>query len=143
MKRVMVFGVFDGVHAGHRAFFKEAKSYGDYLIAVVAPDHVVEHLKGKLPSIDIGWRLERLKEEDNVDEVVMGDEELSSWDIIKKYRPAVIALGYDQKMLKKDLQSPLPKIVKELESDAGPVWIPEIKVMTAFELDTHHNSFIK
>ncbi len=133
MKRVMVFGVFDGIHAGHRAFFKEAKALGDYLIAVVAPDHIVEHLKGKLPAVDIGWRLEALKTEDNVDEVVMGDEELGTWEIVKKYRPAVVALGYDQKLLKKDLE----KWLKDFD------WDLEIKVMSAHEPNTFHSSLRK
>ena len=128
----MVFGTFDGVHEGHRAFFAEAKSLGDYLVAVVAPDHIVEHLKGHLPKIDIGWRLERLKEEDNVDEVVMGDDELGTWDVVKKHRPAIVALGYDQTLLKKDLESAL----KDFD------WHPEIKVMSAHEPNTYHNSLM-
>ena len=128
----MVFGVFDGIHEGHRAFFKEAKSHGDYLIAVVAPDHVVEHLKGKMPAIDIGWRLEALKKEDGVAEVVMGDDDLGTWDVVKKYRPAVIALGYDQTLLKKDIESAMKQFN----------WNPEIKMMNANEPNMYHSSIL-
>src|SRR3989338_6946874 len=56
MRKVMVFGAFDGIHAGHRAFFNEARHHGDYLMAVVAQNHIIEHLKGHLPEIDITRR---------------------------------------------------------------------------------------
>lgn len=117
MKKVLVFGVFDGMHAGHRAFFKEAKKLGDYLIAVVAQDHIVEYLKGRLPSKNLVERLDDLKREKLVDETALGDAELSSYEVIKKCRPEVIVLGYDQDVLKKDLERHLkdfdwqPKIV--------------------------------
>ena len=38
MKKVMTFGSFDVLHKGHEHYLKEAKSYGDYLIVVVARD---------------------------------------------------------------------------------------------------------
>lgn len=37
--RVMVFGVFDGLHPGHRAFLRQARKKGDKLIVVVARDN--------------------------------------------------------------------------------------------------------
>jgi len=35
-KRVMVFGVFDGLHEGHKSFLRQARKYGGELRAVVA-----------------------------------------------------------------------------------------------------------
>jgi len=132
MKKVMVFGVFDGLHDGHRAMLKEAKGYGDYLIVVVAQDHIVKHLKGHLPKINLAERMIHLQEEDYVDEVVIGDAELSVWEVVKKYQPDVIALGYDQNLLKEDLEKHLPQLGLK----------PEIKVMKSFEPNIYHSSLL-
>src|SRR3989338_6057447 len=105
MRKVMVFGVFDGVHEGHRHFFREAKKIGDYLIAVVAADEVAKALKGKSPKKDISERIAEIEEEIEIDEVMVGDEEMGSWEIIKRVRPHVIAVGYDQKEMKRDLEN--------------------------------------
>ena len=34
--KVMCFGAFDGLHKGHLSYFKQARKYGDYVIAVIA-----------------------------------------------------------------------------------------------------------
>ena len=131
--KVMVFGVFDGVHEGHRAFLEEAKHYGDYLIAVVTPDHIVEELKGRLPEKDGEARVEELHAEDHVDEVVMGDTELGTWEVMKNKKPDVIALGYDQRELKKALEMHLGDFH----------WHVEIKVMRPHKADAYHSSILK
>ncbi len=123
MVKVMVFGVFDGLHDGHRAFLQYAQKEGNYLIAVVTQDHIVEHQKGHLPQKNLAERFEHLKKVDGVDEVVIGDSELSTWEIIKKYNPDIIALGYDQRALHEDLQKAM----------AGWEHHPTIKVMPAYE----------
>ncbi|KKU15443.1 MAG: FAD synthase [Parcubacteria group bacterium GW2011_GWB1_45_9] len=120
----MVFGVFDGIHDGHRDFFKQARELGDELIAVVAHDHIAKHLKGRLPQRDLAERFEHLKQEDGVNNVVEGDRELSSWKVIEKYKPDIIALGYDQAILKKDLEGSLKKLNVH----------PEIKVLKSYEI---------
>ncbi len=132
MKKVMVFGVFDCFHEGHRAFLKEAKSRGDYLIAVAAQDHIVEHLKGRLPRIDLTERLEALKKEVSVDEAVAGDSKIGTWEIVKKHKPDVIALGYDQPRLKESLEAHL--------NEFG--YKPEIKFMNAHEPVKYHSSIL-
>jgi cytidyltransferase-like protein len=132
MIKVMVFGTFDGIHEGHRAFFREARSRGDYLIAVLAPDAIVERLKGKRPLLNISRRLEELAKEDGVDEVVVGDAELGTWGVVKKYRPEVIALGYDQTALRENLEAHL----KDFD------WRPEIMVMRAYEPQKYKSSLI-
>ena len=42
MKRVLIFGTFDGIHEGHLNLFKQAKKYGDYLIVVVGRDENIK-----------------------------------------------------------------------------------------------------
>ena len=130
MKKVMVFGTFDGAHEGHRAFLKEARGFGDYLMAVVSQDHIVEHLKGRLPKLNLAARFSALEKEDNVDEVVAGDAHLSAWEIVKKLKPDIIAVGYDQSALKSDLKNNLDKIG----------YAPEIKVMNSYKPDIYHSS---
>lgn len=129
----MVFGSFDGLHNGHRAFFKEARSHGDYLIAVLAQDHIIEHLKGRAPKLNLTERFEHLNKEDGVDEVAIGDKELSAWEVVQKYQPEIIAVGYDQATLREDLEKHLDRLGVK----------PEIKVMSAYEPDIYHSSKIR
>ncbi len=115
----MVFGVFDNLHEGHKAFLKEAKDYGEYLIVVLPPDEVVKKLKGRYPKLTIAQRFEHLRGADNVDAVIIGDAELGTWNVLENHRPQVIALGHDQDKIKEELE----KYFKKVD------WKPEIKVM--------------
>src|SRR3989344_2779333 len=108
-KKVMVFGVFDGLHEGHVAFLNEAKKFGDYIIAVVAQDHIVWELRGRLPKNNFEDRFEHL--------------ELNSWDIVKKHRPDVVVMGYDQDVLKSELERNFAKLG----------FSPEIKIVHTYE----------
>lgn len=103
-KTVMVFGVFDLLHNGHRHFLSEAKRLGTKLIVVLAKDIVVQKLKGKLPRHSLSKRRQNLEAEKLADEVVTGDKKVGSWNVIRKNLPDVIALGYDQKELSKSLE---------------------------------------
>lgn len=93
----MIFGTFDIIHGGHIHMFKEAKEYGDYVIAVVARDINVERIKqyGALHSEK--ERLDFLKHIDLIDEVILGDK-TDVYKVIKEKKPDIIALGYDQKV---------------------------------------------
>lgn len=106
----MVFGVFDGFHEGHEAFLKEARSLGDYLIAVLAQDHLIRHLAGKEPAVNFVERFQELQEHDFVDEVAIGDFELEIWRTVARYRPDVIAFASDQELLEKNLARDVKKL---------------------------------
>ncbi len=106
----MIFGSFDGLHDGHRAMLKEAKALGDFLIVVVAQDHIIQHLKGRLPSKNFVERFEHLQKADGVDQVVIGDAEVSVWNVVKKHQPHIIAIGHDQQLLREDLDKNMPKV---------------------------------
>jgi FAD synthetase len=95
MKRVLVFGTFDGLHPGHVNFFGQAKKLGDQLIAVVARDATVNVVKGHFPKRSELLRLKAVKQCKLVDEAVLGNLG-DPYEIIKKIRPDIIALGYDQ-----------------------------------------------
>lgn len=129
----MVFGTFDGIHDGHREFLRQAKSYGDYLIAVLPQDHIVELLKNHLPNFKLTERIRMLREEKLVDEAVAGDSAIKTWGIVKKHRPDIIVFGYDQVDLKKALEEKLP------EFD----WPVEIKTAGPHEPDKFHSSLMR
>lgn len=95
MKKVMAFGVFDLLHPGHISFLKQAKSLGTLLIVSVARDVNVKKIKGKLPVFDEKKRVENLKKLKLAKKVVLGGLK-DPWPHIKKEKPDIIALGYDQ-----------------------------------------------
>jgi len=103
-KTIVVFGVFDGLDDEHRFFLKKAKECGDYLIAIVAPDHHVGLLKNKSPNISLNERVSRLQNSGLVSEAIEGDKELDTWTTLKKIPFDMIALGYDQNELKNALE---------------------------------------
>ncbi|MFH0978909.1 MAG: adenylyltransferase/cytidyltransferase family protein [Candidatus Woesearchaeota archaeon] len=96
MKKVMVFGTFDILHPGHINFFRQARTLGDYLIAVVARDSTVMRLKKKKPLFNEMQRLRHLRQVYLVNKVVLGNH-VDSFAVIEKHKPDVIALGYDQR----------------------------------------------
>lgn len=91
----MCFGTFDRLHPGHLYYLKEAKKEGDYLIVVVARDRNVHKLKDKWPKENQRFRCTHLRAEKVADKVVLGKRHNRYW-VIKKYKPNIIALGYDQ-----------------------------------------------
>lgn len=103
MIRVLAFGTFDGVHEGHRNMLRQAKELGDYLVVAVAPDNVVSEIKGKICVNRSAQRIQGVRDEHIADEVVLGDKLLSNWSVLKKYKPDIIGLGYDQDELKEAL----------------------------------------
>ncbi|MDO8558177.1 MAG: adenylyltransferase/cytidyltransferase family protein [bacterium] len=100
----MVFGVFDRLHPGHLFFLRRASSYGDRLIAIVARASAVSMLKKKIPSDPEKTRLKGLRRLDAVWRAILGDREQGTYTVVRKYKPAVICLGYDQRALGRDIR---------------------------------------
>lgn len=96
--RILIFGTYDGIHEGHRDFFKQARSLSDtpYLIVSLARDKNVTSIKGRPPVEDETKRLHALKQEHLVDEAVLGALEEDYIAHIAYLKPDIIALGYDQ-----------------------------------------------
>lgn len=109
MKTVMVFGTFDILHPGHENFFKQAKKYGEYLIVIVARDKTVIKVKGALPINKEIIRLKNLENLQIAKKVILGSEG-DKYDVVRKYRPDCICLGYDQKFFIDKLEKEFPKI---------------------------------
>lgn len=125
MKKVMVFGTFDGLHRGHLNFLKQAKKYGDYLIAVVARDKNVKRIKGKSPYYNEKERLKELKKNKIIDKAVLGHT-FDKCKIILENQPDVICLGYDQDISKTSLQKQLKKMKQKIKIYRMASYKPEI-----------------
>lgn len=108
VKIVLTFGTFDKFHPGHEYFLTEAKKYGDRLIVVIARDHNVEKLKGKLPHDTEDIRQANVAKYTAVNEAMLGRSDFSQrYSVIDEVQPQVICLGYDQAL---DFKSPSPNI---------------------------------
>ena len=106
-KKVMIFGTFDMVHQGHINLFAQAKTYGDYLIAVIARDKTVKELKEKKPKKNEKQRIKNIRK--YVDKAVLGNIK-DKFAAIKKYKPDVICLGYDQTLFTDALKFEIKKL---------------------------------
>ncbi|MFA4817666.1 MAG: adenylyltransferase/cytidyltransferase family protein [Parcubacteria group bacterium] len=102
----MIFGTFDIFHPGHRSFLKQAKKFGDYLIVVVARDKTVEITKKQKPINKEAIRVKIIKDSQLADKVMLGGMG-DKYAVIKKYRPDIICLGYDQKHFIRGLKKKL------------------------------------
>lgn len=91
----MAFGTFDRFHAGHESYLKQAKSLGSSLIVVVARDQTVKRIKGRPPDENEKERRAAVKANRVADKVILGELE-DKYAVIKKHKPDIIALGYDQ-----------------------------------------------
>jgi FAD synthetase len=111
-KVVLASGVFDLLHLGHVRFLEEAKRAGGEhakLIVIVARDGTVEKMKGKKPIMTEDQRRALVESLKVVDEAVLGYEDLDIGEVIGKVKPDVIALGYDQADMEKDVKTYLAK----------------------------------
>lgn len=99
----MTFGTFDHFHAGHEYYLKNAKKLGDLLITIIARDITVKKVKGDLPDNNESQRKKTVEESKIPNKVVLGSTE-NVYDVIKKYKPDVICLGYDQYAFTQTLQ---------------------------------------
>jgi FAD synthetase len=125
MKKVMAFGSFDVLHKGHEAYLKEAKSYGDYLVVIVAKDENILRFKGRKPKHDEEYRLKQVKRLDLVDEAVLGYKN-DVFEVLEEYKPDVICLGYDQKIDEGKLNLELEKRNLKAEIVRAKPFKPEI-----------------
>ena len=109
IKKIMVFGTFDGLHKGHINFFKQAKklSKNSFLVASIARDKNVLKIKGQYPSKNEIKRMILVENCKFIDKAILSGISNHIPHILKE-KPDVIALGYDQRAyvphLKKDLK---------------------------------------
>lgn len=109
----MAFGTFDYLHAGHEFYLKNAKALGDELIVIIARDKTVRQIKGETPVHSERKRARAIRELGIADRVVLGNRG-DKHKVLRKYRPNVIALGYDQFVFTQKLK----KTLIDLQLDA-------------------------
>lgn len=110
--RVLAFGTFDNLHPGHLSYFSQAGKFGDELIIIVARDRNVLAIKKRWPQENEKIRRHKvnqaLKELKITGRAVLGNKQ-KRWLVLKKYRPEVICLGYDQKVNLLQLKSEIAR----------------------------------
>lgn len=123
----MGFGTFDGLHEGHRAYFKQLGELGDEVWIVVARDSSVQKAKGKRALLTEQDRLKAVQESGLVHGAILGHS-TDFYQCIRDYKPDIIGLGYDQK-------ADLATLEKEF---------PHIKVirLKAYRADTYKSSLL-
>jgi FAD synthetase len=131
-KIVMAFGTFDYFHAGHENYLKQAAALGDYLIVVIARDRTARQIKGTAPLNSERKRASIVRKSGIAGKVILG-EHGDKHKVLKKYRPDVIALGYDQFVFTQKLR----KTLIDLNLDA------EIKRLDAHFPQVYKSSLLK
>jgi FAD synthetase len=111
-KVVLASGVFDLLHLGHVRFLEEAKRAGGKdakLIVIIARDTTVEKTKGRKPIMSEDQRRALVESLKVVDEAMLGYEDLDIGEVIGKIKPDIIALGYDQAGMEKEVKDYVTK----------------------------------
>ena len=129
---VMAFGTFDYFHAGHEDYLRQAKELGATLIVVVARDETVKKVKSFKPSFNERKRLRDVANCRFVDKAVLGNAD-DKYAVIRKYKPNVLALGYDQFVFTYGLENLFIKEKLDIE----------IARLKSFEPQTFKSSLIK
>jgi len=107
-KVILASGVFDLLHLGHVRFLEHAKRAGGKnakLIVIIARDSTVEKTKGRKPIMSEEQRCALVESLKVVDEAVLGYEDMDIGEVIEEVKPDVIALGYDQADMEKEVKT--------------------------------------
>ncbi|HKZ95183.1 MAG TPA: adenylyltransferase/cytidyltransferase family protein [Candidatus Bathyarchaeia archaeon] len=111
-KIVLASGTFDLLHLGHVKYLEEAKKAGGKnarLMVIIARDKTVEKRKGDKPVMPEEHRRALVESLKVVDEAILGYEDFDIGSVITELRPNVIAVGYDQEGIEKQVR----KVVAE------------------------------
>jgi len=111
-KVVLATGAFDLLHYGHYRFLEEAKKSGGRnpkLIVIIARDKTIKKRKGKRPILPEDQRRALVEALKPVDQAILGYERMNIEAVLKKIKPDVIAVGYDQRDIRKSVEEILRK----------------------------------
>jgi FAD synthetase len=124
MIKVMAFGTFDIFHEGHKSYLEQAKKMGDFLVVVIARDETVLQGRRQRSVNSEQERLRTIEDSNMADEVVLGSLS-DKYAVIEKYRPSVIALGYDQSVDLPELTEKLKNLKLQAEIVRMQGYMPE------------------
>ena len=94
-KIVLAGGVFDIIHPGHIHTLNAAKALGGVLVVAVATDKTAEKMKKRSPLHNQELRRELVSCLSMVDKAIVGHDD-DIFQTVKKVKPNIIVLGYDQ-----------------------------------------------
>jgi FAD synthetase len=100
-KTVLAFGSFDLLHPGHLDYLSKARKLGDTLVVIVGRDDSIRRFKGRDPLFKEKDRVSMVGSLRMVERAVLGNrisDKNGIYRILKRLRPDVIALGYDQRV---------------------------------------------
>jgi rfaE bifunctional protein nucleotidyltransferase chain/domain len=117
MKTVLAHGVFDVIHAGHLAYFRAAKKFGDRLVVSVTTDRYVNKGPGR-PYFTTAVRADMLKSLSIVDEVIISDSP-TAVESINRIKPDFYVKGPDYKDFSKDVTGGILKEKAAVEKHDG------------------------
>lgn len=98
-----MFGTFDLLHSGHEALFRQARKLGEDVTVILARDNTIIKFKKHSPLYNERARKRALKESGWVNHVFLGSLH-DKYNAIKKIKPDIICLGYDQKYFVGELE---------------------------------------
>lgn len=139
MKKVLVFGAFDVIHPGHIDFLKQAREHGDYLVVSIARDSYIKEWKGKVPIHTEVQRRQYVIETGLVDEAVLGDEVPGTYSLVRRLRPDVVCLGYDQDLFREDITAWLERNAPDTEVATLRPYKPETYKSSKLNADAYRS----
>lgn len=107
MKKVLVSGTYDVLHAGHVQFFKEARALGDYLIVTFCSDANLMLYKGRhscMPDDNKKVLLESIR---YIDKVYQGTDDGGIFDFVEAFdreKPDTLAVTTDDRYVQEKEQ---------------------------------------
>jgi cytidyltransferase-like protein len=102
IKVVFIGGGFEIIHYGHVHTINKAKSLGDVLVVSVARDSTILRRKKREPLLGEKDRVKLLSSLREVDAAILGVQG-DIYETLQKVGPDIVALGYDQYHLEKDI----------------------------------------
>ncbi len=131
-KLVLASGTFDLLHLGHVRYLEEAKKAGGKnakLLVIVARDKTVEKRKGQGPIMPEEHRRALVESLKVVDQAILGYEEFDIGSVIEELKPDIIAVGYDQTGIEKQVR-------RAIEQKKLPVQVVRVSKFGKDELDS-------
>jgi FAD synthetase len=125
MKKILLFGSFDGIHQGHENLVSQAEDLGDEVTIALASSQFIEKTKKSKPVFNEKQRKEFLENHFPNIKISTCDEEINSWNILKKINPDIILVGYDQDDMEESLKKFITKNSLNIEVKKAESFKPE------------------